>query len=77
MQTFVELLIDAESSKTLLKSLCAQPSHVAVQFYFNLSSGPFLLQVIDLYLLLCTGIDLEHADLSCLCPQQVLPSSAN
>ena len=37
------------------------PSEVAVLFDSNLSRRPFLGQVVDLDLLLCTGFDLEHA----------------
>ena len=59
--------IDSESSQTSSQSLCAPTSEVDVLFYLNLSSRPFLGQVVDLDLLLCTRFDLEHADLS-LCP---------
>ena len=41
--------------------LCALPSEVAVLFDSNLSRRPFLRQVVDLDLLLCTGFDSEHA----------------
>ena len=39
------------------------PSEVAVLFDSNLSRRPFLGQVVDLDLLLCTGLDSEHAGL--------------
>ena len=47
-----------------------QPSDVTVLsalFDWNLSRGPFLRQVSDLGLLLCTGSDSQHADFF-LCP---------
>ena len=37
-----------------------QPSEVAVLFNSNLSSSPFLGQVVTLDVLLCTGFNLEH-----------------
>ena len=58
------LAIDSESRLTLFPRFCAQPSEVAVLsvlFYSNLSRLPFLGQVFNLDLLLCTGIDSEHA----------------
>ena len=51
--------IDSESFLTSFPSFCAPPSEVAVLFNSNLR--PFLGQVVDLDLLLCTGFDLEHA----------------
>ena len=42
-------------------SFCAPQSKVTVLFNMNLSKGPFLGQVIDLDLQLCTGFDSEHA----------------
>ena len=59
LQTLVA--IDSESCLTQFPSFCAQPSEVAVLFYSNLSRLPFLGQVVDLNLLLCTGFNLEHA----------------
>ena len=58
-QTLVAII--SESCQTLFPSFCAQPSEVAVLFHLNLSRLPFLRQVVDLDLLLCTGFDLEHA----------------
>ena len=48
-------------------SFCTQPSQAAVLFNSNLSRCPFLGQVVDLNVLLCTGFNSEHADLL-LCP---------
>ena len=59
LQTLIA--IDSESRLTLFPSFCAQPSEVAVLFYSNLTRSPFLRQVINLGLLLCTGFDSEHA----------------
>ena len=59
LQTLVA--IDSESRLTLFPSFCAPPSEVAGLFYSNLSRHPFLGQVVDLDLLLCTGFDSEHA----------------
>ena len=59
LQTLVA--IDSESRVTLFPSFCAPPSEVAVLFDSNLSRLPFLGQVVDLDLLLCTGFDSEHA----------------
>ena len=42
------------------KPLCAPASEVAVLFNSNLSRRPFLRQVVNVDLLLCTGFDLEH-----------------
>ena len=53
--------IDSESHLTSFPSFCAPPSEVAVLFYLNLSRRPFLGQVVDFDLLLCTGFDSEHA----------------
>ena len=52
--------IDSESCQTLFLKFCAQPSEVTVLFDSDLSRGPFLGYVIDLDLLLCIGINLEH-----------------
>ena len=52
---------NSESRMTLFPSFCVPPSEVAVLFYLNLSRRPFLGQVVDLDLLLCTGFNLEHA----------------
>ena len=57
LQTLVA--IDSESCQTLFPMFCAQPSEVAVLFYSNWSRRPFLRQVVDLDLLLCTGSDME------------------
>ena len=56
LQTLVA--IDSESCQTFFPSFCTPPSEVAVLFYLNLS--PFLGQVVDLDLLLCTWFNLEH-----------------
>ena len=58
---FTVLAINSESHLTLFPSFCAQSSEVAVLFYSNLSRCPFLEQVVDLDLLLCTGFNLEDA----------------
>ena len=58
LQTLVA--IDSESRLTSFPSFCAPPSEVAVLFDSNLSRLPFLGQVVDLDLLLCTGFDSEH-----------------
>ena len=59
LQTLVA--IDSESCLTSFPRFCAPPSEVAVLFDSNLSRRPFLGQVVDLDLLLCTGFDSEHA----------------
>ena len=59
LQTLVA--VDSESCLTSFPRFCAPPSEVAVLFDSNLSRLPFLGQVVDLDLLLCTGFDLEHA----------------
>ena len=59
LQTLAE--IDSESCLTSFPSFCAPPSEVAVLYDSNLSRRPFLGQVVDLDLLLCTGFDSEHA----------------
>ena len=59
LQTLVA--IDSESCQTSFPSFCAPPSEVAVLFDSNLSRRPFLGQVVDLDLLLCTGFDSEPA----------------
>ena len=61
LQTLVA--IDSESCQRSLLSVCSQPSEVAVLFYWNLNRRPFLRQVVDFDLLLCTGFNLQHADL--------------
>ena len=58
LQTLV--VIDSELHLTLFPSFCAQPSEVATLFNQNLSRRPFLRQVVNTDLLLCTGFDLEH-----------------
>ena len=45
----------------IVSNLCAPPSEVVVMFNLILSRRPFLGQVVDLDLLLCTGYDLEDA----------------
>ena len=52
LQTLVA--INAESRLTLFPSFSAPPSEVAVLFNYNLSRRPFLGQVVDFDLLLCT-----------------------
>ena len=52
--------IDSELCQTSFPSICAPPFEIAVLFNLNLSRRPFLRQVIDLDLLLCTGFDSEH-----------------
>ena len=59
LQTLVA--IDSESRLTPFSSFCAPPSEVAALFDSNLSRRPFLGQVVDLDLLLCTGFDSGHA----------------
>ena len=49
--------IDSESRLTSFPSFCAPPSEVAVLFDSNLSRHHFLRQVVNLDLLLCTGLD--------------------
>ena len=66
LQTLVA--IDSELRQTSFPSFCVPPSEVAALFNSNLSRRPFLGQVVDLDLLLCTGFDLEHAVLF-LCQQ--------
>ena len=53
--------IDSKSCQTSFPSICAPPSEVAVLFYSNLSRLPFLREVINLDLLLCTGLKSEYA----------------
>ena len=55
LQTLVAF--DSESRMTSFSSFCAPPSEVAVLFNWNLSRRPFLGQVVDLDLLLCTGFN--------------------
>ena len=59
LQTLVA--IDSESRLKSFPSFCVPPSEVAVLFYSNLSRRPFLGQVVDLDLMLCTGFNSEHA----------------
>ena len=47
----------------IFPSFCEPPSEVAALFNSNLSRRPFLRQVVDSDLLLCTGFDSEHAGL--------------
>ena len=49
--------IDLESRLTLLPSFSVLPSEFAVLFNLNLSRLPFLGQVVNLDLLLCTGFN--------------------
>ena len=49
--------IDSESRLTSFQGFYAPPSEVAVLFDSNLSRLPFLGQVINLDLLLCTGFN--------------------
>ena len=58
LQTLAE--IDSESCLTSFPRFFARPSEVTVLFDSNLSRLPFLGQVVDLDLLLCTGFDSEH-----------------
>ena len=58
LQTLVE--IDSELCQRSFPSFCAPPSEVAVLFDSNLSRRPFLGQVVDLDLLLCTRFDSEQ-----------------
>ena len=58
LQTLVA--IDSESRLTSFPSFCAPLFEVAVLFDSNLSRRPFLAQVVNLDLLLCTGFNLEH-----------------
>ena len=55
LQTLVA--INSESRLTSFPSLCTLIFEVAVLFDSNLSRRPFLRQVVDLDLLLCTGFD--------------------
>ena len=55
------VVMDSESRLTSFPSFCAPPSEVAVLFYSNLSRRPFLGQVVDFDLLLCTGFYSEHS----------------
>ena len=56
LQTLVEI-----NCLILFPSFCVPPSEVSVLFYSNLSRLPFLGQVVNIDLLLCTGFDSEHA----------------
>ena len=62
-RTLLETLaeIDSESCLASFPSFCAPLSEVAVLFDSNLSRRPFLGQVVNLDLMLCTGFDSEHA----------------
>ena len=54
--------IGSESCQTLFPSgFRMPPSEVAVLFNLSLSRSPSVRQVVDLDLLLCTGLDSEHA----------------
>ena len=53
--------INSQSRLTLFPSFCLPPSEVSVLFNLKLSRRPFFRQVINLLLLLCTGLDSEHA----------------
>ena len=55
------IAIDSESCQTSFPSICAPPSEVAVLLNSNLSRRPFLWQLVDFDLLLCTGFDSEPA----------------
>ena len=57
------IVIDSEPCQRLFPTFCAQPSEKSVLFDWNLSRRPFLGQLINLDLLLNTGLDLKHADL--------------
>ena len=57
----VLVAIDSETRLTSFPSFCTPPSEVAALFDLNLSRGPFLRQVVDSDLLLCTRLDSEHA----------------
>ena len=61
-QIWLETLvaIDSESRLTLFPSFCAQPTQVAVLFNSYLSRRPFLGQVVDLDLLLCTAFNSSY-----------------
>ena len=60
--------IDSESVQRLFLSFCMLTFEVTVLFNWNLSTLPFLGQIVNLDLLVCTGFDLEYADLFlCLC----------
>ena len=62
-----KLAIDSESCQGSFPSFWTPSSEVAVLFNWNLCRHLFLSQVLKLDLLLCTGFNLEHADLF-LCP---------
>ena len=56
------------SCKTHFPTLCEQPSELAVLFNWNLNRRPFLRQVFNLDLLLCTRFYSENACMFlCLC----------
>ena len=58
LQTLVAIYSESRLTRlTSFPSFCAQPSEVAALFNLNLSRCPFLGQVVDLDLLLCTGFN--------------------
>ena len=61
LQTLV--VIDSELCLTSFPSFCSPPSEVAALFDWNLSRRPFLRQVVDTALLLCTGFYSEQTAL--------------
>ena len=61
LQTSSLVAIDSESRLTSFPRFCIPQSEVAGLFNSNLIRHPFLWQVVDLDLLLCTGFYLEHA----------------
>ena len=65
LQNFVA--INAKSCQRSFTTFCTSPLKVAVLLDWNLSRHPFFGQVVNVVLLLCTGLDLEHEDLF-LCP---------
>ena len=56
---------------------CAPPFEVAALFDSNLSRRPFLGQVVDFDLLLCTGLDSEHVVLLLILPMSYFYSETN
>ena len=55
------VVIDSELCLTSFPGFCAPRSKVAALFDSNLSRRPFLGQVVDTDLLLCTGFESEYA----------------
>ena len=53
--------INGDSRQRTFPRLSTLPAGVAALFHWNMSRLPFLGQVVDLDLLLCTGLDLDHA----------------